>query len=243
MERCRALVKEFSDDIKMSFGLDKCAVIHIVKGEVNNLPEIQEIPILDEEESYKYLGIAESSAMKHDEAKGSAKKEFIKRVKGILKSGVNARYTTDAIRTYAMLILRYSFGILKWTAAELKGIDRKVRNILTTNGFHNPKSNLHCLYLSRDKGGRLIGAKDCHRQECSALAKHITSNTDPLSTIIRCTKHSKAHGLLSYLRKPKEATSKSVDEEHGENLLQIELHGNYFKNHNTIPTLNSQKSE
>jgi hypothetical protein len=31
MERCRVLIKEFSDDIKMTFGLDKCAIIHMKK--------------------------------------------------------------------------------------------------------------------------------------------------------------------------------------------------------------------
>ena len=31
MEKCRALIEEFSSDIKMSFGLDKCAVIHLKK--------------------------------------------------------------------------------------------------------------------------------------------------------------------------------------------------------------------
>ena len=105
MERCRKTIKEFSDDINMSFGLDKCAVIHLTRGKVNNTPETLEIPILDPEDSYKYLGVIESDAIQHNAAKASARKEFIKRVRGILKSGVTAKYTTDAIRTYAMLVL------------------------------------------------------------------------------------------------------------------------------------------
>ena len=32
MERCRALIEQFSDDIKMSFGLYKCAVLHVKAG-------------------------------------------------------------------------------------------------------------------------------------------------------------------------------------------------------------------
>ena len=97
MERCRTVIKEFSDDINMSFGLDKCAVIHLTRGKVNNTPETLEIPILDPEDSYKYLGIIESDAIQHSTAKASARKEFFNRVRGILKSGINAKYTTDAI--------------------------------------------------------------------------------------------------------------------------------------------------
>ena len=138
----------------MSFGLDKCAVIHLTRGKVNNTPETLEIPILDPEDSYKYLGIIESDAIQHNAAKASARKEFIKRVQGILKSGVTAKYTTDAIRTYAMPVLRYGFGILRWSSTELKGVDRKIRTMLTRHGYHNPRSNTHRLYLSQKKGGR-----------------------------------------------------------------------------------------
>ena len=113
IERCRALIEEFSSDIKMSFGLDKCAVIHLKKGKTSNSPETKGIPILEEEGSYKYLGIAESSAIKHTQAIDTVKKEYFKRVRGILNQGINAKYTTDAIRTFATPILWYGFGILK----------------------------------------------------------------------------------------------------------------------------------
>ena len=101
------------------------------------------MPILKGEESYKYLGIVEGDSIKHEEAKCTAKKEYLKRIRNILKSGINAKFTIDAIRTYTMPILRYGFGILKLTKAELTGIDRKVRKMLTKGGFHNPKSNTH----------------------------------------------------------------------------------------------------
>lgn len=239
MEQCRALVKEFSDDIKMSFGIEKCAVIHLKRGNVNNSPEVEGIPILNTEESYKYLGILESDSMKHKEAISSARKEFFKRVRGILKQGINAK----SIRTFAMPILCYGFRILKWTSADLKGIHRKVRKMLTKHGFHHPKSNTHWLYLSREEGGRgLIGAEDCHRKECSALAQYLSRNNDPLSQIIKNADRPKAFGLLSYIGTPKEATTRSINDEHEEKLLKMDLHGNYFKNRNTIPTFNQTKS-
>ena len=105
MENCKTIIQEFSNDIGMSFGLEKCAVIHIKKGKVNNTPDTLEIPILDQEESYKYLGILESNSIQHTSAKAIARKEFFKRVRSILKAEINAKHTTGAIRTFAMPVL------------------------------------------------------------------------------------------------------------------------------------------
>ena len=105
MERCRALISEFSDDIMMTFGLDKCAVVHMKKGKICNSPEVEGIPILNTEENYKYLGIVENEKNLHDAAKTIAKNEFIKRVRDIIKAKINAKNTIDAIRTFAMPVL------------------------------------------------------------------------------------------------------------------------------------------
>ena len=121
----------------------------------------------------------------HDKAKVIAKKEFFQRIRIILKNEINTNNTIDAIRTYAMLVMRYRFGILKWTVAELRTIDRKVRKILTKGKIHHPKSNTHRLYMSRKEGARgLIGAFDCHGQECTALATYLENSEDDFSKII-----------------------------------------------------------
>ena len=62
-------VRIFSEDIKMEFGLPNCR---------------------DQEEGgYKYLGILEADDVKHEEMKGQIKKEYIRRVRNILKSKLN----------------------------------------------------------------------------------------------------------------------------------------------------------
>ena len=129
MERYRALIAEFSDNIAMSFCIEKCAVVHMKKGKIYNSPEVDGIPILNTEESYKYLGIVESDKILHDAAKTFAKNQFIRRVRDILKAEINTKNKIDAIRTFVMPVLRYEFRVLKWTAAELRGTDRKVRKI------------------------------------------------------------------------------------------------------------------
>ena len=76
MERSRALIEEFSDDIKMSFGLEKCAVLHIKSGKQIYSPEVKNIPILEGDDSYKYLGVIQGNEILHEKAKKNAKKEF-----------------------------------------------------------------------------------------------------------------------------------------------------------------------
>eukprot|EP00957_Ditylum_brightwellii_P037615 2844666-Ditylum_brightwellii.AAC.1 len=60
MERCMALVKQFSNDIKMSFGLDECAILTIVNGKPVETTILDDFPCLPHDKGYKYLGIMES---------------------------------------------------------------------------------------------------------------------------------------------------------------------------------------
>ena len=183
----------------MMIGLEKCAVVHMTQGKIVNLPTVKGIPILQNEDNYKYLGLLQTNKVLHDASKDLAKKEFLNRIRAILTTESNAKNTTDAIKTYAIPVMRYGFGILKWTPVEVRAIDRKVRKILTKGRFHHPKSNTHRLYLSREEGVRgLIGVIDCHRQECSNLAKYLNNSTDQLSRIICTNEKPKTHGILSF---------------------------------------------
>jgi len=116
-----------------------------------------------------------------------------------LKTGTKAKNITDAIKTYAMPILQYDFGVLRWTQNELRAMDTKTRKTLTKHGFHHPKSNTHQLYLSRKYGRGLIGAIDCHQQECSALANYLNTarEEDPLVKIVERTECRKINGIMS----------------------------------------------
>ena len=113
MERCKALIQEFSDDITMEFGIEKCAVIHMKKGKVEHSPIVKGIPLLTGEDNYKYLGILQADKMLHEEVKNKTKKEYFERVRAILRKGMSARNTTSSIKAFAMPILRYGFGVIK----------------------------------------------------------------------------------------------------------------------------------
>ena len=139
--------------------------------------------------------------------------------------------------------MRYGFGILKWTTAELKQIDRKTRKIFTKYKFHHPKSNLHRLYLHRKLGGRgIISAEDCHRQECWALAEHINTNEDPITKIVLESESTKKLGILRYLNNEKKGNSVKINEEHYKSLKEMNLHGQYFKEQENITDVNLELS-
>ena len=83
-------VRVCSEDIKMEFGLPKCGVLIMKRGKV---VKSEGISMLDgkmmkniKEGGYKYLGISETDGVKHEEKKDQTKKEYIRRVRNILKS-------------------------------------------------------------------------------------------------------------------------------------------------------------
>eukprot|EP00957_Ditylum_brightwellii_P206523 15348826-Ditylum_brightwellii.AAC.1 len=76
-----------------------------------------------------------------------------------------------AICAFVILVLHCTFGIIEWTKTELQRLDKKTQKLLTINSMLHLKSSVVRLYLHWAKGGRgLIGMKDTHTEECSALA-------------------------------------------------------------------------
>ena len=71
------------------------------------------------ETGYKHLGTIEDEEIKHQEMKKNIKKEYIKRLKAMLKSKLNSGNTVKAINTWAVPVIRYSAGIVDWKNSEL----------------------------------------------------------------------------------------------------------------------------
>jgi hypothetical protein len=55
------------------------------------------------------------------------KQEYNRRLRLTLKSALNARNKITAIGALAVLVLRYSFGIINWRIEDIKKIDRKTK--------------------------------------------------------------------------------------------------------------------
>ena len=152
-------VKEFSDDIGMKFGLDKCAKVTFKKGKffkgenvtIDNETSIRQ---LDPGETYKYLGMEENSGVQNTTVKEKVKKEYIRRVRAVLKTELSAKNKISAIGALAVPVLQYGFAILDWKMTEIRALDVKTRKYLTMYKMHHPSADVHRLYVSRKLGGR-----------------------------------------------------------------------------------------
>ena len=179
-------VRVFSDDIRMEFGLSKCAVLIMKRGKVVrregiDMPDGNIMKCVEEGNGYKYLGILEANGIKHNEMKDKVIKEYVRRLRTILKSKLNGGNIISAITSRAVSIIRYGAGIIEWTKAELQALDRKTRKMLTMHGAHHPKSDVDGMYLKRAEGGRgLIGVEDCVRIEIDSLEKYIRNSREEL---------------------------------------------------------------
>ena len=117
-------MKNVSDDIKMEFGLDKCAKASFKRGEKVSAEEIplndnQVIQDLNQAETYKYLGMEEGEGVQHHKIKVKIRKEYKRRIEVVLKTELNARNKIAAINTLAVLIILYSYGVTDWKPDEI----------------------------------------------------------------------------------------------------------------------------
>ena len=167
----------------MEFGIDKCAVVNIVKGQIIQSEGIQ---LPDEktmkdigETSYKYLGILEDGSIKHEEMKVNIRKEYFSRLRAVLKSKLNGGNIVKAINTWAVPVVRYSGGIVDWTKEDVENMDRKTRKLMTIHRALHPRSSVARLYLPRKSGGRgMQSIEDCINIEKRALGQYLKHNED-----------------------------------------------------------------
>ena len=148
------IVCVFSEDIGMEFGIEKCAMLVMEKGKIVKsvgieLPGGKVIKSLQEGESYKYLGILETEKFLEEKMKLNVPKEYIRRLRKVLKSTLNGRNLVCGVNTCEVSLIRYSAASVSWSKSELHAIDRKTRKLLTIYGALHPKSDVDRLYISR----------------------------------------------------------------------------------------------
>ena len=85
------------------------------------------------------MGIIEGEEIKLQGKKEKIKKEYIKRLKAILKSKLNSGNTMKAINSWAAPVIRHSVGIVDWKNSELCYMDRKTRKVLNMYQALHPK--------------------------------------------------------------------------------------------------------
>ncbi|KAJ8736966.1 hypothetical protein PYW07_000237 [Mythimna separata] len=172
------ITETFSSAIRMEFGVDKCAVMHVKRGEIvesvgTQLSDSIHLRSLCSTETYKYLGMSEALGINAADVKRSLKERFFGRLNKVLNSLLSGGNKVRAFNGWVMPVLMYSFGILKWTQTELDGLDRRVRSLLTANRMHHPRSSVMRLYIPRKCGGRgFLNAKTLHNREICSLREY-----------------------------------------------------------------------
>ena len=160
-------VRVFSEDTVMEFGIEKCATLVLERGKTVKSVDIElldgkVINSLQEGESYKYLGILEADKFLEEKMKLNYSKEYIRRLRKVLKSKLKGGSLVRGVNTWAVSLLSYSAAFVSWRKSELQAIDRKTRNLLAIYGALHPKSDVDRLYIPRKERGRgLISIEDC----------------------------------------------------------------------------------
>ena len=103
-------VRVFSEDIGLEFPIEKCTMLVMENGKIVKSVGIdgKVIKSLQEGESYKYLGILEADKFLEEKMNLNVSKEFIRRIRKVLKSKLNGGNLVHVVNTWAVSLLRYS---------------------------------------------------------------------------------------------------------------------------------------
>ena len=97
----------------------------------------------------------------------------------ILKSKLNGGNIIKAINSWAVLVVRYTAGIIDWTQVELEDINRKTRRLMSAHHALHPQSNMDRFILPRQAVGRgLLQIKHAVEEEKRALNDYIKNSTE-----------------------------------------------------------------
>ena len=115
IEEMLQLVKNFSDDIGMTFGLNKYAkapfkIVKLTRSASLELDRATVIKNLNQEEFYKYLGVNQNDGIQHSQMEEKIRKDCYRRARAILKTELNSANRIEAINTLAIPVVTNSFN-------------------------------------------------------------------------------------------------------------------------------------
>ena len=91
----------------------------IVKGNLVETGILDKFPKVAHKKGYKYLGILESSYFHTKQAKYIATKEQLSCLQKCLQAQLLAQNIMVMVCAYAVLVIEYMFGFIKWSKWEL----------------------------------------------------------------------------------------------------------------------------
>ena len=86
---------------------------------------------------------------KDESVKDRLSKEYVRRVKKVIRSKLNGGNMVRVINSWAVSLLSYSGGVVRWTKVELMNLDRKTRKLLIIQDALHARADGSRLYLMR----------------------------------------------------------------------------------------------
>ena len=149
--------KRFFKTIGLEMNKDKSAT--------NTSSCSEDAQLLEGKESYKYLGITESSTSEvTPESLNKIRTEILKRTRELCKTRLNAKNLFKAINEHAISLINYHIGVLKLGPDDFAMIDQLIRQTLVDSKIHMQPGCKERLYLPRDQMGRGLQNVE-HRSE------------------------------------------------------------------------------
>jgi len=93
---------------------------------------------LEENQTYKYLGIQQNYRINQTHLKVQFRDKYINRLKLVLKIELNAKNKTTAINSWATPVLAYIFGVIDKSDTDLEALNRRTCVLLTKYRIHHP---------------------------------------------------------------------------------------------------------
>ena len=141
---------------------------------------------LKEGEQYNFLGVFESLKQEDTMALKIAAKKYIQRVSVIWSSLLSDWNKVKSTNEFALSKFMHLMWTQTWPLAELRQIDRRVREIIVANGGRHPTCSNATLYLPRSIGGRgLRSVEQEYKLIKIKAASKIYENPDPTIGIVR----------------------------------------------------------
>ena len=132
----------------MEFGIETCVMLVMEKGKIVKsvgieFPDGKAIKSLQEGESCKNLAILKADKSLEEKMKLNVSKEYIRRLRKVLKPKLNVANLVRGVKTWAVSLLRYSVAFVSLRKSELQAIDRKTTKLFTIYGALHPKSDVN----------------------------------------------------------------------------------------------------
>ena len=167
-------VEEITVALGMELGLRKCATVHMSKqgrGDLT-LNSGAEILELDDQSSYRYLGIQQLIRTVMAKTREEITAKYLERTRLVWRSNLDAGSKARAHNMWAVSLLRYFLHAAVGNRSVMRGLDRKTRAVLREFGAHEAVASVERLYLHRNEYGR--GLNNLLHEWESAMISKIT---------------------------------------------------------------------